>query len=383
MDLNTLKRQVALGEDSDWQFKENVTNANSLASEIVAFSNATGGQLLIGVTDQRKIKGLFAKDVARINQLISNAASQHVKSPVTVQTKNIAISKTKFVILVTIQEGIDKPYFDQQGIIWLKAGSDKRRINSKEELRRWFQSVDALHADEIPTRLGLEAIDWDRFRAFLKENYGQVLPKSKSEQLKLLRNLSLATDKNINLAGLLLFGQEPQNTKPAFIVKAISYFGPEITQEYLSSEDIVGRFERVFKDSLAFISRYLHKIQGKKSVNSVGTPEIPMVVFEELLVNALVHRDYFIQAPIRIFVYSNRIEIISPGCLPNHLDIEKVKMGNSVQRNSVLASFVAKEILPYRGLGTGIRRVFQEWPNIELINDREGMTFTAIVWRRT
>jgi ATP-dependent DNA helicase RecG len=79
-----------------------------------------------------------------------------------------------------------------------------------------------------------------------------------------------------------------------------------------------------------------------------------------LLVNALVHRDYFIQAPVRLFMLDNRAEIISPGNLPNHLTVEKIRAGNSVIRNPVLASYAAKGVLPYRGLGTGIRRVLAD-----------------------
>lgn len=73
---------------------------------------------------------------------ISCSASQHVRSPITVQTENISVGSKRIVIVLTIPDGIDKPYFDNQGVIWLKSGADKRRIHSKEELRRLFQEVD-------------------------------------------------------------------------------------------------------------------------------------------------------------------------------------------------------------------------------------------------
>jgi ATP-dependent DNA helicase RecG len=75
----------------------------------------------------------------------------------------------------------------------------------------------------------------------------------------------------------------------------------------------------------------------------------------------------------------NRVEIISPGNLPNHLTVEKIRAGNSVIRNPVLASFAAKGVLPYRGLGTGIRRGLADWPAVDLIDDRDACTFTAVV----
>ena len=133
---------------------------------------------------------------------------------------------------------------------------------------------------------------------------------------------------------------------------------------------------------MGFIRRNMHKIQGNNGVNALGQSEIPEVVFEEILVNALVHRDYFVSAPIRIFIYINRIEIVSPGHLPNNLTIEKILMGNSNIRNPILVSYIAKGILPYKGLGSGIKRALDKWTNIEFINDQESCLFTAIIRRR-
>ncbi|MEI6789968.1 MAG: RNA-binding domain-containing protein [Myxococcaceae bacterium] len=381
MNFEHLKQIVSLGEDGTRQFKEDIKNVDSLAAEMVAFSNFQGGTILIGVADNGNILGISPEDVRRVNQLISNAANQHVKSPVSISTENIGVAPERVVIVLKIPEGIEKPYFDNQGVIWLKSGSDKRRVHSREELRRLFQSVDAIYADEVPTKVGFEALDRKYLNDFITKTYGEPLPKTSVKMLKLLDNINLAVGDKLNLAGLLLFGEKPQNYKPQFAIKAASFFGNALTDTYLESEDFEGSFEPMFKDALAFIKRHLRKLQGKKNVNSLGDPEIPMGVFEELLVNALVHRDYFISAPVRIFIFDNRIEIISPGSLPNHLTIEKIQAGNSVQRNPILGSFIAKGLLPYRGLGSGIMRSLQDWPRIRFINDREGGLFKAIIER--
>ena len=96
--------------------------------------------------------------------------------------------------------------------------------------------------------------------------------------------------------------------------------------------------------------------------------------------NALIHRDYFISAPVRLLIFTDRVEIISPGHLPNNLTIANIKAGNSNIRNPILASFAAK-LLPYRGLGSGLLRVLKAYPAIELIDDREGNLFKVIVTR--
>lgn len=383
MNISELINIIKSGEDSQHQLKENVTNATSLAAEMVAFSNSEGGNVYIGVTDDGELKGLSYADLKRINQLISNTASQHVRSPITVTTENIDIGNGKIVIILKIQKGIDKPYFDNNGVIWLKNGSDKRRLNSKEELRRLFQDVDMVHADEVPVKgASLECLDKLRFRDFLKDKYGKQLPENERELSQLLENMNLAQDGYLNLAGLMLFSENPEFLKPAFVVKAVVFPGRKITSEkYLDSEDIEGSLPKQFHDSMGFIMRNLRKTQGGQSVNSVGEPEIPRIAFEELLVNALIHRDYFISAPIKLLIFDDRIEITSPGHLPNHLTTEKIRTGNSNIRNPILASFVAKKILPYRGLGSGIPRALEYWSNIEFTDDRDKCEFTATLFR--
>ena len=383
MNRKELIKVVALGEDSSRQFKADVNNADSLAADLVAFSNSSGGTLFIGVTDDGVLKGLAPPDVRRINQLIGNAAAQHTRSPISPTTENIKVGSGRVVIALTVPEGLDKPYFDRNGVIWVKAGSDRRRIQSKEELRRLFQMTDQFHADELPTKAGIDKLDKLRFRDFLREVHKQDFPDSRKDLIRLLQNMNLATDDgHLNLAAVLMFVERPEWIKPQFVVKAIRYPGKTIhVSEYVDTEDFSGPLRKVFDDSLGFIMRNLHKVQAGRGVNAPGVPEIPETVFEELLVNALVHRDYLVSAPIRIFVFDNRIEIISPGHLPNNLTVEKIRRGNSIIRNPILVSYVAKGLLPYHGLGSGIKRALEEWPQIDFTDDREGCLFTATVSR--
>jgi ATP-dependent DNA helicase RecG len=127
--------------------------------------------------------------------------------------------------------------------------------------------------------------------------------------------------------------------------------------------------------------RNLHKVQAGRGVNALGQAEIPESVFEELLVNALVHRDYLVNAPIHLFIFDNRIEIISPGHLPNNLTVEKIRNGNSNIRNPILVSYVAKGLLPYHGLGSGVKRALEQWPQIEFTDDHDGCLFRVTVTR--
>lgn len=384
MNLDNLLSQITLGEDSTRQFKTDVKNADSLASEMAAFANTNGGAIFIGVADDGSTPGLSQQDVTRINQLISNAASQLVRSPLTVQTENVALENGRIVIVLTVPKGIDKPYFDKNGVIWLKAGADKRRVNSKEELRRLFQLTNQFHADELPTKAGIDKLDKLRFRDFLRDVHKLEYPDSIDELTRLLQNMNLATDDGtLNLAGVLLFAEKPEWVVPQFVVKAIRYPGNKIhTTDYLDTEDFSGPLPRLFEGALAFVMRNLHKMQAGRGVNAPGLPEIPEAVFEELLVNALMHRDYLVSAPIRLFIFDDRIEIISPGHLPNNLTVEKIRAGNSNIRNPILVSYVAKGLLPYHGLGSGIKRALDKWPSIDFVDDHDGCLFTATVHRK-
>lgn len=384
MNRDELLEMIALGEDSTRQFKADVRNADSLASEMAAFANSEGGVILLGVADNGSIPGLSREDVGRINQLISNAASQLVRSPLAVKTENVAVGKGRIVIVLTVPKGMDKPYFDKNGVIWLKSGADKRRVNSKEELRRIFQITGQFHADELPTKASVDALDKLRFRDFLKDVYHREFPDDPEELGRLLQNMNLATDNGmLNFAGLLMFAEHPERVTPQFVVKAIRYPGNKIhATDYLDTEDFVGPLRKIFDDVLGFVMRNLHKVQAGRGVNAPGLPEIPELVFEELLVNALVHRDYLVSAPVRLFIFDNRIEIISPGHLPNNLTVEKILAGNSNIRNPILVSYVAKGLLPYHGLGSGIKRALDAWPRIDFTDDRDGCLFIATVHRK-
>jgi ATP-dependent DNA helicase RecG len=272
---------------------------------------------------------------------------------------------------------------DSKGVIMVKCGANKQPASSREELQRMFQQSSLVHADETPVHgLGVGDIDLPSFETFFQNQFGEALAQQSHPLPQLLSNLNLLGGSEfLNLAGALLFARTPQFRLPTCIVKAVAFPGTSIEGErYLDSRDIVGKLADVYQQALGFIAANTHAIQGTQSVNSLGTPEVPRIVWEELIANALIHRDYFISAPVRLLVFADRVEIVSPGHLPNNLTIENIKAGNSNIRNPILASFAAK-LLPYRGLGSGILRALRAYPQIQLIEDRAGNLFKAIVAR--
>ncbi len=352
METTELIDLLSRGEGSRQQFKTDINNADALAAEIVAFSNTAGGRIFIGVNDDGSVRGLSGADVARLNMLIANVASQVVRPAVNPLTENVP-HPAGMVLVLSIAEGVNKPYMDKNGAIWVKNGSDKRRATSREELQRLFQQAGLVHADETPvTGLSAGDVDMPYFETFFEKQFGVPLAQHNQPLPQLLANMNLMNQGQLNVAGGLLFAKSPHYALPAFIVKSVAFVGTEIEDErYIDSRDITGKLADVFQQTLGFI-----------------------------VANALIHRDYFVSAPIRVLVFADRVEIISPGHLPNNLTIENIKAGNSNMRNPILASFAAK-LLPYRGLGSGLLRSLRAWPQIELVDDRVGNLFKAIVAR--
>jgi ATP-dependent DNA helicase RecG len=245
-----------------------------------------------------------------------------------------------------------------------------------------FQSSGLIHADETPVNgMTVADLEVDYFNDFLSQKFGNFPNISSTNLQQLLENMNLFNNGYLNIAGALLFAKSPQYRLPVFIIKAISYPGSVIDESrYLDSNDLTGRLADVFQKGMNFIVNNLSRVQNDRGVNSTGELEIPKEVFEELLVNALIHRDYFVSSPIRLMIFSDRIEIISPGHLPNNLTIENIKNGNSNIRNPILTSF-GVNLLPYRGLGSGIIRSLKAYPHIEFVNKRDDNCFKVIITR--
>lgn len=202
------------------------------------------------------------------------------------------------------------------------------------------------------------------------------------DSLTLYRNLNIVNGERLTLGGLMFFARNPQKFRPAFGIKAVCFYGNDIEgTEYRDSQDITGTLPLMYEGALSFFKRNLHHVQNGQNFNSTGILEISQIALEELVQNALTHRDYSKNSSINLFIFDDRIEIISPGSLPNNLTIENIKMGNAVVRNNLIVSFSSKT-MKYRGIGSGIRRAIKEEPGLILIDDKGNDRFVAIIKRK-
>jgi len=364
------------GESSKAQFKERLPHPDSLAHEMIAFSNSRGGKIIFGVNDKTgELNGLSFSEIQQINQQVVNIASQKVYPPVYLETETVSV-KGNQIVVVSIEEGISKPYKDSNGTIYVKNGSDKRKVTSNDEIARLLGSKNLL-ADEIEIfDTSIKNIDTHLFSEYFKKEFGQSFEEKGLSLEEALKAKKVMRNNRLTLAGLLFFGNEVQNIRPQFTIKAAMFIGNDIGgNDYKSKpEDLTGTIPELFKQGMMYVKSCIKYLQNGQGFNSHGIPEVSIIALEEVLQNALIHRDYFKNAPIRLLVFDNRIEIISPGRLPNSLTVEEIKYGNPVIRNNQLAMF-ASRTMPYSGLGSGIRRAYAEQPDMELVNDVEGEQF--------
>lgn len=371
---------IAGGETSYVQFKKDVTNATSIAQEIVAFANTKGGRIIIGVNDKTgQVEGLTFQDIQRINNLLATAANDHVKNSINIETETVEVEMGKRVVIAQVPEGYSKPYKDKDGLIFVKNGADKRKVTSNEELMRMLQSSGSLYAEEqVLIHCTYQDIDWDRFKIFYEDFYSE---EAEPDIERKFENIRLGQEGKPNLAGALLFTNNPQKAITGFFITAIWFWGNEIEADSFRASDYLrGTLAEQYKQAKDFVLRTLHKIQSGEGFNSPGVLEVPEIVFTELLTNALVHRDYFVKDTIKLYIFNNRIEIISPGKLPNNLTIEQMKKGIRKKRNDILDS-LSPSLLHYKGAGSGILRALRAYPHIDFINDTEAEQVRVVIHR--
>ncbi|NOQ34898.1 MAG: ATP-dependent DNA helicase [Methylococcaceae bacterium] len=384
MKLSTLVEKISNGEDSYTQFKETIIRPQSLAKEMVAFANSEGGIIIFGVADNKDIKGLNDEQLEKIRQLVANVANENIRPPIYPLMEIVTLNGLTLIV-ITIAKGANKPYSTSSGEYYIKSGSEKKIISTEALKRLFFQSNVHYADEEILLNTSIKDLNTELFYQFLEKEDLRIYEELQNDLLSLttvLENRELLRDEHLTLSGNLIFGKNPQRFNKSFYIDCVYFNGNDITtNSFISKEVIKGTFGELYKQSLYFLKSHLIKKQVEADFNTLGELEINEIILSEIMVNALVHRDYYINSSIKVFIFENRIEIISPGKLTNSLTVEKIKSGISIHRNPILNS-ISKYVLPYSGYGSGIKRVLKLNSEIEFINDVENEIFKVIINRK-
>lgn len=373
------------GETTTIQYKECFTTQTKIAQEMVAFANTHGGVILFGVKDKTgEMLGLTFKQLQDTGLELGNTANEQVKPTIYIETEVVKVNGKRFLVC-HIAEGRNKPYKTNNGEIWVKQGQDKRRVTENSEILELFQDSGSYHAEEVAVRdSSVSDLEMTYLRDYFQKVYGKAIEDFDQPLESMLKSLGIMNGKGeLTRAGVLYFGKHPQRYERAFKIKAVAFVGNSIGgRQYIDSRDIEGTIPWMFREGMAFLKSMLHHRQEGQNFNSVGVLEIPEVVLEELLQNALVHIDLLHPAAVRLLVFENRIEIINPGRLYGGLKVEDIRLGASKQRNPLIADFAARTMI-FRGLGSGIVRALRENVVIDFINEDGVNQFRVIIWRTT
>ena len=405
--MNDIIEQIKAGEVSGVQFKERALDKYDIGCELVAFSNARGGKLVVGVNDKTgKINALSYSEVQETTNLLSDIASENVVPSILINVDTVAVEDGSLVV-ATIKEGVNKPYHDNKGIVWVKNGADKRKVFDNAELAEMMTDCGSFAPDEAGVRdATVNDLDATTIKQFLGNRFDRVLEKkgltgdafneasldmicsaiAKGHDCeKILRNLRfIRPDGSLTVAAMLLFGKYTQRWLPMMTAKCICFagnsIGSKVFRDKVNDADMEGNLLHQYDTIMDFFTRNLHNVQVGEEFNSMGKLEIPYTSLVEFTVNSLVHRSLNMKAPVRIFIFDNRVEIHSPGALPNGLTIDDIKAGTSMPRNMFLFNN-AIYLLPYTGVGSGITRALDEDINVTFMNNDKAQEFVITAWR--
>ena len=405
--MNDILKQIKAGEVSGVQFKERILDKYDIACELVAFSNSHGGKLVVGIKDKTgETNALSYSEVQETTNLLSDIASENVVPSILIKIDTVEVEDGNLVV-ATVKEGLNKPYHDNKGIVWVKNGADKRKVFDNAELAEMMTDCGSFAPDEAGVRdATVNDLDATTIKQFLGNRFERVLEKkgltgdafneasldmicsaiAKGHDCeKILRNLRfIRPDGTLTVAAMLLFGKYTQRWMPMMTAKCICFagnsIGGKVFRDKVNDADMEGNLLHQYDTIMDFFTRNLHNVQVGDEFNSMGKLEIPYTSLVEFTVNSLVHRSLNMKAPVRIFIFDNRVEIHSPGALPNGLTIDDIKAGTSMPRNMFLFNN-AIYLLPYTGVGSGITRALDEDVNVTFMNNDKAQEFVITVWR--
>ncbi|MBT4524920.1 MAG: transcriptional regulator [Deltaproteobacteria bacterium] len=351
---------IPKAENQYIEFKREEVSSQTLAEEIVAFANGEGGEIWLGVDDQGVATGIsrsYEEDVMNLcrTAVIPPVTPEYEETDFGEKRKSVKIAR------IIIAKGSDRPYYTSKNRYFIRVGSTKR-IASREELMRLFQASGLFHYDLVEAAGALQKhLNQSAISGYFSRYKIDYLEESEEERERLTMASDIVSKQLIpTVGGLLVFGIAPETCLPQSGISLAVFNGSEIGSELRDKKIFTGSLPLQIDNALSAIKANIatpSTIEGSKRVEKASYPD---KVFRELLVNACVHRNYsIIGSQIRVLIFDNKLEFISPGRLPNTVTIDKLTTGTSFARNPLLVKLM--ENLGYMDrLGRGLPMVYQE-----------------------
>ena len=361
---------IANGENSGVEFKRDDLRTQDLAKELVAFSNLDGGMVLLGVEDDGSVSGLARPD---LEEWVMSVCRDRIRPEIVPFFEVVrGFEDEKGVAIVRVTRGYDVHtlWHNNSNRYLMRVGSQSREA-SPEELARLFQQRGGIRAESRPVS-GAALVDLDRrrLRNYFSGVRQQDVPANDDEDAwrSLLVNTEIMTDEGVTVGGMLLFGRTPNRFLPHAGIDAVAYSTTEHDYEAQERTALRGPMTPLLSEggdivenglveqAIDFVRRNRRIGAELHGARRVERPVYPTEVLREAVVNALIHRDYLLtNTDIQLALYSDKLEIISPGRLPNGITPESMRTGVRAARNQLLKD-VMRDYQYLEHMGMGIPR---------------------------
>jgi ATP-dependent DNA helicase RecG len=371
---------IANGENSGVEFKQDDIRPEQLAKEIVALANLNGGRILLGVDDEKNIVGITRTNLSE--WVADTVLSRYVHPVILLYYEEVVMDDGNKIAVVTIGPGISKPYVVREHdreTAYIRIGNISRPA-TREQLLTLGSSSGIVHSEVMPVYgSSFESLDLARLENYMRDIIQDPqIPQNKLEWTERLKALGFMTD-GITLeplctvAGVVLFGVRPrpflrQSGVRLMVFDAVDKIYQAKLDKMIDAP-LVGRFstdksgkqlidsgliEKVFDMLEPFITEESNELNGKPNRDRVWF--YPFEALRELLINALAHRDWTRSSDVEITAYLDRIEITSPGALPNSMTVEKVLAGQRSARNHIIVDVLRDYgYVDARGMGVRVK----------------------------
>jgi ATP-dependent DNA helicase RecG len=365
---------IANGENSGIEFKRDDIRPEQFAKEVVAMANFQGGRVLFGVEDDGTVSGIQRPD---LEEWVMNVFQSKIHPMILPFYEEVKLDDGKTVAVVSFPIGISKPYVLRHSgkeEIYIRVGTTSR-LATREQQMRLFELGGMLHTEVMPVpRTDMSCLDDARLMNYIRDILRDPdVPQSTEAWQARLLGLGFLTEAAGNIcctiAGLILFGKNPRRYLKQAGLRVMVFYGDD--KDYQTALDeildgaMVGRWDMSNGDKRlidgGIIERFMQAMtpfisQQSAEVNIELRRETqwfyPLEAVREALINALAHRDWTRFVEIEVSAYSNRLEIISPGTLPNSMTVEKMKAGQRSPRNTIVMEVLRDYgYVDYRGMG--------------------------------
>ncbi|MDR1565976.1 MAG: putative DNA binding domain-containing protein [Treponema sp.] len=348
-----LKKQIALGEDSsleikDLRYKGNAVSSPhsaSMADELAAMANTTSGLFVLGVDDKtRRINGLPPDKLDSTETWLRNIANDLISPPLACHIRKLSIQTDEGQEKVIISIGVPKSIFVHKspGGYFHRIGSSKREM-PPDILSRLFQQRSQTRLIRFDEQIVYDA-DIHALSRELWERFKTPLSPENGEEFLIKLKLAAPDEEGVlhpTISGLLMASETPQAYIPNAFIQAVCYNGRQQDARQLDSQDITGPLDIQIKRACQFVRSNM-KVAAIKNPGRIEFPQYSMNAVFEAVVNAVAHRDYSIYgSKIRLQMYQDRLELYSPGAIPNTMTIESLPL-RQCARNELVTSLLAR-----------------------------------------